>query len=387
MSERYAPVMKEAEVLARELRHDILSGKHAPAEPFPSLRSLSSEYDARLRVVRAATDLLVKEGLLDRRERRGTFVRRLSGRPRARGVAPKLRCVTILERPKGTLPAFVRMDYLQGHTQALDAHPIRMRVLNLPPTPDRLAAVISDRHAFAEQGCILINVLDEGVFAWLREHEIPFVVQNYTHYHREALSPHHSVAVNKMGGAFAAVRRLIEWGHRRIGYAGSLASDTGLSLEVYEGYVAAMRCAGLELRSEDVFAFDTDDPEAAIEPMVGLLQNRSLPSAIMARTDSIALCILRATRLLGIRVPEDLSVIGFNDQTEAQSSEPPLTTVAVPRVQLGREAVETLLSVAAGDVKEPVSRVLDCYLVERGSAGRIRRTNGGERLTEEGGST
>lgn len=376
MAEPYAPVMMEAEELARSLRYAILDGKHAPSEPFPSLRELSNKYNARLRVVRAATDLLVSEGLLDRRERRGTFVRRLARGTPSPGAASKLRCVTIIERPVGTLPAFVRMDYLQGHTQALDAYPIRMRVMNLPPAPDRFAAVLSDHYAFPEQGCILINIVDAAVFDWLREHAIPFVVQNYTQYRKQALLPHHSVAANKTGGAFQAVRRLIELGHRRIGYAGYSPGEPGGSMEVYEGYAAALQCAGLESRPDDVFPFNTDDPNSAVEPVVQLLKNRPLPSAILARTDSAALCILRAARLLGCRVPEDLSVVGFNDQAEAELSDPPLTTVAVPRVRLGREAVATLLCAAADPEIEPVSKVLECHLVERASTGPAKSVGG-----------
>jgi DNA-binding LacI/PurR family transcriptional regulator len=319
--------------------------------------------------VLAATDLLVKEGLLDRRERRGAFVRRLS-RPSGHAAAGSpLRCVTILEKPIGTLPAFVRMDYLQGHTQALDAHPLRMRVMKLPPETDRLAAVLSDRHTFPQQGCILVNILDAAVFAWLQDHKVPFVVQNYTHYPKQSLPPHHSVVVNKTGGAFMAVRHLIELGHHRIGYAGYRVGDPDGPSEVCEGYAAALKCAGLEMRFDDILPFNTDDPNAAIEPVVALLRNGALPTAILVRTDAAALCILRAAKALGIRVPEDLSVVGFNDQAEAELSEPPLTTVAVPRVRLGREAVETLLVVAAEPDREPVSKVLDCHLVERGSTG------------------
>lgn len=76
---------------------------------------------------------------------------------------------------------------------------------------------------------------------------------------------------------------------------------------------------------------------------------------------------MQAARTLGLRVPEDLSVVGFNDQAEAALCDPPLTMIAVPRVQLGRGTVETLLAIAGAPGAAPVSRVLECHLVERRS--------------------
>lgn len=362
--------VKDSKRLAVTLRHVIQEGPYVPNDPFPSLRELARQYGAGFRVVRTAVDILVKDGLLVRRERSGTFVRRTARDRSAADAGPRLRCVTILERPIGTFPSFVRMHYLQGCTQALDAQGIRMRVMPLPPCPDSIPTVLSNQHRLQEQGCILVNIVDKAVFGWLREHKVPFVVQNYRQYPKEALPPHPSVTVNKVGGAFMATRRLIELGHRRIGYAGALFDEQHGAVEVYEGFVAALHCAGLEARSRDLLAFRTDDPATAHLLALPLMEGRPLPPAILAQTDATAIGILGACKTLGIHVPGDLSVVGFNDQAEAAQCDPPLTTVAVPRVQLGREAAETLLSsITTGPDAEPVSKVLECHLVERGSTG------------------
>jgi DNA-binding LacI/PurR family transcriptional regulator len=361
------PAVNDSKRLALVLRRAIQEGQYAANDPFPSIRELARKYGSGLRVARTATDILVREGLLLRRERIGAFVRPFLPRPDLPDNGSGLRCVTILERPAGVLPAFVRMDYLQGHTRALDAYPIRMRAMNLPDSLARLESALSDQYPLSEQGCILINIVEAPVFEWLRERGVSFVVQNYTAYPKEALPPHSSVAVNKVDGAFQATRRLIELGHRRIGYAG-IPQEEGALNEVFQGYQAALHCAGLEARKGDLLIFKTDDPAQAHLLALPLMKGRNLPTAIVGQTDSVALGVLRAARTLGIRVPEDLSVTGFNDQTEAARSVPPLTTVAVPRVQLGRVAVEILLAGSAG---KPVTRVLECHLVERGSAGRV----------------
>jgi DNA-binding LacI/PurR family transcriptional regulator len=354
--------------VAEILRHSILEGEFSPTEPFPSLRELSRRHGIGTRTARTATDILVKEGLLYRRERSGTFVRLVSnGETRSPGSCA-LRCVNVLERTTGTLPSFVRTDYLQGYTQALDAVDAKMRVSGLPGDIDRLRTVFSDQFRYQEQACILVNIISPDILDWLNDHAVPFVVQHYVCYRKAGLPPHHSVAVNKVGGAFRATEYLIQLGHRRIGYAGYVPGDPDPLLEVYEGYVAAMHCAGLEPLDEDVMPVNTDEPPSAYEPALRWLRERDLPSAIVARTDAAAIGIVRAARTLGLRVPADLSVVGFNDQPEAREMDPPLTTVAVPRTQLGRAAVDLLLATAGRKQDEPETRVLACQLVTRRSA-------------------
>jgi LacI family transcriptional regulator len=90
-----------------------------------------------------------------------------------------------------------------------------------------------------------------------------------------------------------------------------------------------MQCAGLEARPDDVLSFNTDEPATAVELALRCMEGRDLPTAILVRTDAAAIGIMQAARTLGIRVPEDLSVVGFNDQAEAATSDPPLTTVAI----------------------------------------------------------
>ena len=370
------PKVPESRRLAALLRHEILEGRYSVSDPFPSLRELAERYGVGLRTVRTATDELVRERLLYRRERSGTFVRRPAAPAMGGAGGGPLRCINIIERPTGTFPSFVRIDYLRGYTQALEDHPIKLRVSAFPRDVTDLPSVFAEGFAPEEQGCVLVNIVDAAVIRWLTERKVPFVVQNFTQYAKEGLPPHHSVAVNKVGGGFRATDYLIGLGHRRIGYAGFVPNAAGENLtEVYDGFQAAMRCAGLEVRSGDIMPVSTDEPPMAYEPALRWMRGHDLPTAILTRTDASALGILRAAQTLGVRVPQDLSVVGYNDQHEAAESQPPLTTVGVPRVQLGRTAVEILLQTAANPAAAPVARVLDCELIERQSAAAPR---GGE---------
>jgi LacI family transcriptional regulator len=130
-------------------------------------------------------------------------------------------------------------------------------------------------------------------------------------------------------------------------------------------------------RPTTVFSYQSDWGEYAARE---LLQRPDRPTAIFAYNDRTALGVYRAARDLGLGIPEDLSVVGFDDQIlVAAELRPELTTVALPHYSLGRLAAETLLEVVsaenAADVKQPSGTVLvPCPMVHRKSVGPPSRT-------------
>ena len=105
----------------------------------------------------------------------------------------------------------------------------------------------------------------------------------------------------------------------------------------------------------------------AVEPAIIFLKQTDRPTAIVAHNDALAMAVLAACRALGLRTPDALSVVGFDDLPEAARSDPPLTTVSNPRVLLGRTAVEMLIDASAGAFDAPQARVLEGCLIGRGS--------------------
>ena len=105
----------------------------------------------------------------------------------------------------------------------------------------------------------------------------------------------------------------------------------------------------------------------AVEPMVRFLKHTDRPTAIVAHNDALAMAVLAASCRLGLRVPGEVSVVGFDDLPDAVRSDPPLTTVSNPRVLLGRTAVEMLIDASAGKSDTPQVRVLEGCLIGRGS--------------------
>ncbi len=154
-----------------------------------------------------------------------------------------------------------------------------------------------------------------------------------------------SVLIDNVDSASRAVRYLIEKGHRKIGH---LKGSYGINNFSYreEGYARALRECGLPVDPEYTFAL-TPSMEGAYADMSSILQREpELPTAFFADNDMIALGAVRALQQNGYSVPEDVSVVGFDDLPFCAISSPPLTTIQVYNRELGCAAVRRLMEIA-----------------------------------------
>lgn len=186
-----------------------------------------------------------------------------------------------------------------------------------------------------------------------------------------------SVDSDNLAGAMLAVRHLLDLDHRRIGFLGG-RRDLESSALREAGYVQALLDAGV-----------TPDPAlmhvaeyrrgAAYDATAAMLALPDPPTAVFAANDVSAMGILDAAARLGVRVPDQLSVVGFDDIPESASTTPPLTTVRQEIQQLGAVAVRLLLDLldGAADAGAPVGAAtherLPTSLVVRGSTTRPPR--------------
>jgi DNA-binding LacI/PurR family transcriptional regulator len=151
----------------------------------------------------------------------------------------------------------------------------------------------------------------------------------------------HSVMIANVEASRQATQHLISLGHRRVAYLGDqfgYQSDT----ERFSGYRRALEEAALPFLPELVVHGD-GTPEGGLKAMHLLLSLPQSPTAVFCYNDMTALGALRCIREGGLRVPEDISVIGFDDLFFASYTQPPLTTVRQPRRRMGLLAMEILL--------------------------------------------
>ncbi|MFF0153865.1 LacI family DNA-binding transcriptional regulator [Micromonospora sp. NPDC005203] len=176
----------------------------------------------------------------------------------------------------------------------------------------------------------------------------------------------HSVTADNLAGATTAVEHLLGLGHRRIGFiAGRASLAAAWSRE--EGYRAALADAGIPVDPTLIGEGDFN-PESATPLARALLQRADPPTAIFAASDGMALKVLEAAAELGLAVPGDLSVVGFDNIPESALTLPGLTTVDQSMYQLGYEAARMLKSLVTGEWEGPRQVVLPTDLVVRGSS-------------------
>jgi DNA-binding LacI/PurR family transcriptional regulator len=200
--------------------------------------------------------------------------------------------------------------------------------------------------------------------------EVPFVFVTL----RDPRAP--SVSVDDQAGAEAAVRHLLELGHRRIAYVSTtLSGEPVPDAARFRGYERALRNA--PDRSGDfevalrVDGLTSDRArESAAAAIRDLLEADPSPTGIFAASDLTALEVLSCAQDLGLSVPADLSVVGFDDIAIARLARIPLTTVASPVAEIAKRATRSAISLAAGqaldELREP-EVLLEPTLVVRGS--------------------
>ncbi len=188
---------------------------------------------------------------------------------------------------------------------------------------------------------------------------------------------HPSIVPDDEGGGYTQARHLIELGHRRIGIV-SLAPILRATVLRGAGYRTAFAEAGITYDpSLDVPGFitrpDGGEDLVAFDVATAMLQRPDRPTAIICGNDQIAVHVYSAAAALGLSIPGDLSVMGFDDMTViTQTLRPMLTSVALPYFQIGRVAVD-MLSRLNGEINAPVERqvLVPCPLVVRQSCRQI----------------
>jgi LacI family transcriptional regulator len=202
--------------------------------------------------------------------------------------------------------------------------------------------------------------LDEAI-ALLEKEALPFVVLN-----RRIDKPNVSyVTVDNVGSAKTAVEHLIGLGHERIAYIGCPAVTTAND-DRWAGYKKTLKAAGVTVKKAWYKAVSLQAGQAA-KAMKELLEQAQPPTAVYTIFDTFALECLEAIQEKGLRVPEDVAVMGNDNLRLSLTTNPPLTTVHPPLVQIGKEAMKSLLAHIADEAMATTRLELPATLIARQS--------------------
>jgi LacI family transcriptional regulator len=168
--------------------------------------------------------------------------------------------------------------------------------------------------------------------------------------------PHDFVDMNNRDSVHLAVSRLVETGHKSIGMVSSPVNVTNFRLRE-QGFRESMADLGARLREEFLFSVDSTFLGAYREFADLLASGRSLPDGLFCCNDIVCLGVAKAIKEAGLRIPQDVSLIGFDNLPTSAHSDPPLTTIAVSKKEIGSNAI-LLLRERMQNPEKPVSKIL-----------------------------
>ncbi|RSD25389.1 LacI family DNA-binding transcriptional regulator [Mesobacillus subterraneus] len=210
------------------------------------------------------------------------------------------------------------------------------------------------------------EVMTEEYYRKLESMKIPVVLISTESYQY----PLPFVKVDDRHAAFTATDYLLKMGHRKIGMISGNKEDAIAGQPRIDGFIQAMNNKGLTVQDANIVYSHGFSFHDGLIGLPKLLAQAPDITAVFAASDAVALGAISAAYKLGIKVPEDLSIIGFDDLPMAEMSIPPLTTVAQPLEEMGRVAAELLFSMMK-DGGKTESRIIPHYVAERESVKKI----------------
>ncbi len=178
------------------------------------------------------------------------------------------------------------------------------------------------------------------------------------------------IDVDNVRGAKLAVEHLIQQGKQRI-MTVTGALDTSVGLDRLEGYTKALSTHGMDY--QESWIVEGDYTETSAYEGTGLLLAQQ-PDAIFCASDVMAVGVLKRLRHEGIRVPDQVAVVGYDDLPPSRMADPPLTTVRQPIRRFGIKAVETLIEIIHNPTLGQMRVIMDTELVIRNSSGVIHQS-------------
>ncbi len=175
------------------------------------------------------------------------------------------------------------------------------------------------------------------------------------------------VDIDAVDGSARAVKHLIEHGHRRIAMITNASLEYTSAQQRRAGYLKALAEAGIE-RDDSMIMEGAYTPASGYVSMGKLLAHPAHPTAVFVASDVVCLGAIRAIKQGGLRIPEDMAVVGFDDIPLADYYDPPLTTIRIPAYKLGWAVGERLMQLVRGETLAQEGLLLESELVIRRSS-------------------
>lgn len=233
-------------------------------------------------------------------------------------------------------------EIIRGIDEALDAENYDLMLYTTHRRKTKESAYVTKLTRGLADGLLLILPRNAAAYLdTLRQRQFPHVMVDYLNNKQNVPS----VSATNFRGAYDAMSFLLSLGHRRIGFiTGTM--ELGSARDRLDGYRAALKDHGIPADSHLICEGDFTQPQG-YQCAQELLSLSEQPTAIFASNDMMAFGVMEAARERGLRLPEDLSIVGFDDIPQASYVHPALTTIRQPLEEMGRSATHLLLKYIA----------------------------------------
>lgn len=338
------------------VREAIDSGVFSPGQQMPSTKELSEQLSVSLVTAHRALQELVTNGVLMRSQGRGTFVHQ---RYLDRKNTVSNTRVGLIFHAEASLADYYHSQILEGVRQAAQHLAVDLIML-------RFGEDIRGEC----NGYLFVNPLGDEIeqLATVAKPKQPLMSVG-AHVRRKGVS---CVDVDNVDLARQAVAHLASLGHTRIAYVGG-ADELSNSVDRWNGFLGACRERGIKPHDDHILkglSWRLDERERL--DLIRVLSGPNRPTAVFAAGYYFALDAYGAASTVGMKIPEDFSLVGVDDPPSAAHLSPPMTTLRQPLVQLGHAAVTALYEQVQANRNEPVQRTLWAELVIRRSSGPVR---------------
>lgn len=336
-------------------------GELAPGDQVPSEYTLAKQFKLSRHTVRKALGDLENEGLVYREQGRGTFC---SMRSKTENKTIAVMTTYISDY---IFPAVIR-----GIEEILSVAGYTLLLANTDNNKQKeaqcfekllnqnIAGLIIEPTKSALENCNL------KYFQEIERRRLPYIMFHATY---SDLEPAYIMMDDEKGG-FMAAQYLLQLGHQDI--AGIFKTDDRQGIKRQNGFLAALTEYNIDLKSGYLGNYDTEQISSYPYQFVrGLLQRTDRPTGLICYNDQIAIQAIGAIRDEGLRIPEDISIVGYDDSSLAVASEIKLTTIKHTKTVLGRQVARFIIDMVEGRIERP-TLVYQPELIIRSSCQSLR---------------
>lgn len=354
----------------------IETGKVNPGEKIYSENELVQIFGVSRHTVRQAVGDLVHEGLLYREQGAGTFC---SHRPKQLQQQLQTSSSNTNGKNIGVITTYISDYIFPSIIKGIESY--------LTTQGYSLTFSCTDNNVEKEKQCLqtMLGRNIDGLiveptkssnynpninyYLELEQNNIPYLMINQ--FYSQLMPPH--IIMNDERGGFIATEHLIKLGHEKI--IGLFKTDDLQGVHRMQGFIRAFREHGVTFFPEMVITYSTEDVNSkTLNQLQEFFSKDEKPTAIVCYNDQLAVSILDVLRKLDLKVPEDVSIVGYDDSFLAEATEVKLTSVTHPKMEMGIEAAKWIVS--AVEKKEmPPSKIYEPELIIRNSTMEVKKTS------------